>query len=64
MAERLGIVLYWAFTFLAVGWVLFIRFNSDDPTAIASMYEVFIAVIPAMVLFLIGKGLRHILSGY
>ena len=62
MAERLGIVLYWVFCFSAVAWVLFIRLNSDDPTAVASMYEVFIAVVPALVLFLIGKFLRYYLS--
>ena len=64
MAERLGIVLYWAGCILGASWVLVIRFTSSDPLGMASIEEFLLAAVPALALFLLGWGLRYTLSGY
>jgi len=65
MAERLGIVLYWAGCILAGLWVLLwgtLGLSGGDignpllPSAII--------FLPAIALWLLGKGLRYIFSGY
>ena len=65
MAERLGIVLYWTGCILAGSWLFtwvgiwyVIRSPGEDAFMLA------MAVLPTLALWLLGKGLRYVLSGY
>lgn len=65
MAERLGIVLYWIGCIMAGSWVLMgfwlwyaIDYEGRYVQLLAFVY------LPALLLWLLGKGLRYIISGY
>jgi len=67
MAERLGIVLYWTGCILAGSWLLTLvgfwyAFGSQWQVDAAGWLA--ITVLPALALWLLGKGLRYIFSGY
>jgi len=66
MAERLGIVLYWAGYILGMAWITIIKLaiGGDFWSLPSSMGEFFLILVPALVLALIGWGLRYILAGY
>jgi len=63
MAERLGIVLYWAGCILAGLWVLFML-NVQGARVPSSVSEIAVIFLPALVIWCLGKGLRFIFSGY
>jgi len=65
MAERLGIVLYWAGCILAASWLF--TWVGLWYTAGSQGEDVFwlaMTVLPVLGLWLLGKGLRYIFSGY
>jgi len=69
MAERLGIVLYWIGCFLAAGWVLiyggvFLALAFESGYFTEPMPMLVMTFLPAISLWLLGRGLRYIFSGY
>jgi len=64
MARRLGIFLYWIGWILAMAWVLLVWMAVFDSKAPSSVGEFALMGVPALALFLLGKGLRYVLSGY
>lgn len=64
MAERLGVVLYWAGCILAAVlaagaiWVLSVDWDNRDPFFAAFVFS------PAVIAWLLGKACRYVLAGY
>jgi len=64
MAERLGIVLYWAGCILAGSYMLLMLYLVSTDTSPVTALKLAATFLPALVLWLLGKGLRYVLSGY
>jgi len=64
MAERLGIVLYWTGCIFAGLWLLLmLSIWSDQDYRVPEVSQLVFAFLPALLLWLLGKGMRFIFSG-
>jgi len=63
MAERLGIVLYWTGCILAGSWMLLMLYLVSRENSTVTVLTLAVTFLPALVLWLLGKGLRFIFSG-
>jgi len=64
MAERLGIVLYWTGCILAGSWlVTCFSIWSNQDYRVPEVSQLVFAFLPALLLWLLGKGMRFIFSG-
>jgi len=63
MAERLGIVLYWTGCILAGSWLLLMLYLVSTENTTVTVPLLAAMFLPALVLWLLGKGLRFIFSG-